>query len=106
MIINASRNLEKTEYADFYDRKKKKKKKISSISLMDSMPLLKCLVLQLSKKPTGNLNLGRLCFAFPPQINCIGKKWLFKVIVNVPVILRLSDDPAIEVDLEFCFAIV
>ena len=73
---------------------------ISLISLMYSMALLKCLGLQLSKKPSENLNLGRLCFVF------IGKKWPFKVIVKVPVKLRLSDDPAIEIDLEFCFAIV
>ena len=28
------------------------------------------------------------------------------MVVKVPVILHLSDDPAIETDLEFCFAIV
>ena len=79
---------------------------ISLISLMDSMALLKCLGLQLSEKPSGNLNLGKLCLVFPPQINCIDKKSPFKVIVKVPVILGLSDDPEIEIDLEFSFAIV
>ena len=73
---------------------------------MDSMALLQCLGFQLSEKPSRNLNLGRICFVLPPYINCISQKWPFKVIVKVPVILHLSDDPAIETDLEFCFAIV
>ena len=73
---------------------------------MDSMALLKCSGLQLSEKPSGNLNLERLYFIFPPYINSIGKTWPLKVIVKVPVILHLSDDPVIETDLEFCFAVM
>ena len=43
------------------------------ISLMHFMALLKCLGLQLSEKPSRNLNLGKFCFVSPP-INQLRQK--------------------------------
>ena len=41
---------------------------ISSISLSDSFVLLKCYLLALNEKDSGNFTLGRLLSDFPPYI--------------------------------------
>ena len=57
---------------------------------MDSAVLLQCLGLADKGNPTGNSNLGKLWFVFPPYISCIGRNFPFTVMVKVSVICFLS----------------
>ena len=68
--------------------------------LIDSRVLLQCFGFTLKENDSGNLKRGKLWFVFPPYMSCIGKKPPFNETVNVPVMHRLSLDPAIPMDFE------
>ena len=44
--------------------------------------------------------------SFTSKIKCVGRNRWFKVTLNIPIMLLLSDDLAIEADFEFCFGFV
>ena len=52
------------------------------------------------EKSNGNANLGKLWFVFPPYISCIGRDFLWNVLVKVPVMLLLSLQPEMRTEFE------
>ena len=68
--------------------------------LIDSRVLLQCFGFTLKENDSGNLKRGKLWFVFPPYMSCIGKKPPFNETVNVPVMHRLSSDPAIPMEFD------
>ena len=58
---------------------------VSWINLMLSVVLLKCFTLALRENDSGNLVFGMLWAVFAPYINCIEKKLLEKVLLNIAV---------------------
>ena len=72
---------------------------------MDSAVLLSCLGLADRENRTGNSNLGKLWFAFPPCISCTGRNFQFKVMIKVVVILLLSLKPEMRTEFELFSAI-